>query len=100
MLIAALLLAAAAPTVSCTGAADCDNRWNRAVQWVINQNPNITEKTDTFIRNAPISATGMDAYQLIRIGDKFDLRMECANVFSCKTKKRSAEYRTYVMADQ
>jgi hypothetical protein len=97
---AALLLAAASVPVSCTGAADCDMRWNRAVQWVINQNPSIAEKTDTFIRNDPISVTGMDAYQLIRIGDKFDLRMTCANVFSCKVKKRGAEFRDYVMADQ
>jgi hypothetical protein len=99
MSIAAALLVAAATPVSCLGAADCDMRWNRAVQWVINQNPSIAEKTDTFIRTAPVTATGVDAYQLIRIGDKFDLRMECANVFSCKAKKRGAEFRDYVMGD-
>ncbi len=99
-MIAALILAAASPVpVACTDAADCTRRWDRAVQWVLERNPNIAEKNDTFLLTQPIERTGVDRYQLVRLASSIDMKMECANMFSCKLKKRRQEFADYVLAD-
>lgn len=100
-MILALILAAAqpAPLVTCNDAADCERRWDRAVQWVLERNPNIAEKNDTFLLTQPVGRTGIDRYQLVRTSSAIDMKMECANVFSCKLKQRKREFAEFVMAN-
>jgi len=81
------------PVPSCQGAEDCEVRWGKALRWVLDHNGRLAQQTDTFIATAPIQQTGEDYFQVSRIpvGDgryDIEMKMECANAFSCKLKDR------------
>ena len=89
---------------TCAGDEDCAVKWGRAVRWVLDRNGRIADQTDNRIATAPIEQTGENYYQVTKIPDgagryTFDMRIECANAFSCKWKKMKAEFASAVMAD-
>lgn len=101
MFLMSLVLAASYPIPTCDGAADCEAKWGRALRWVLDHNGRLEQQTDTFIATAPVARTGEDYFQVSRIAlgngrFQIEMKMECANAFSCKLKRYKTEFATAV----
>lgn len=76
--------------VTCDGAADCDLKWSRAVQWVLDNNHHRIEvMSDVMIQTAaPRDSSTHLSVVITRtpLGDgryRLDMRGSCDNMFGC-----------------
>lgn len=103
VLFASFLLAtpqtSAAPV--CEGAEECEVKWGRAIRWVLDRNGALREQSENLIATKSIQETTENAYQVSRIplgGGRYqiEMKMECANVFSCRVKRSKADFAKFV----
>jgi hypothetical protein len=103
----ALAVQAARP-VTCQGAEDCEVKWSKATQWVLNHSGyKIRSQSDTMIATmGPLPSDPTAAFTITKLAQgaglyTFDFRGGCDNIFGCipSLVQSKASFVTEVMGD-